>query len=169
MFPDRATRASRARRVAGGAAAAIALAATTAACDVHEPIVIPAGAQVIRVTVSDTEIALQPASVHAGDVYLVNEGPAPDFTFVARSSGPGADAEPMSDADVERLALGDFQFTSMEGFSVSCAPDQWTEGRHWEGCGENVALTLSAGRYAILAGAEEPGVAPVMAVLDVDP
>jgi hypothetical protein len=136
---------------------------------VHEPVVIPAGAQVVRVRVSNTEVALRPASVRAGDVYLVNEGPAQGFTFIARSSGPGAEVEPMTEADVERLALGDFQFTSMDAFAVTCAPDQWTEGGHWEGCGENVALTLSAGRYAILAGAEEPGVAPVMAVLEVAP
>lgn len=159
----------RAPRGIAVAVAAIAAAAVASACDVHEPVVIPAGAQVVRVTVSEAEVVVQPASVRAGDVYLVNEGPAQSFTFVARSSGPDAETEPLSDADVQHLARGDFQFTSMELFSVSCAPDQWTEERHWEGCGENVPLTLSAGSYVILAGAEEPGVAPVMAVLEVVP
>lgn len=144
-----------------------------AACDldldVHEPVVIPQGAQVVRVFADDESVQLVPASVQAGDVYLVLEGPNPAITFVSRPPGPGAELEGMDEDQARRVAEGDFQDTGIDGISVTCAADAWTEERHWTGCGENVKLTLAPGFYGVLARSDDPGVAPVMAVLEVTP
>lgn len=157
------------RTVAACAAGAAFLVAAVAACDVHTPVTIPAGAQVVHVSVTETEIAIAPARVHAGAVYLVNEGPARAFQLISTSAGTDGSRGPMTPADADRLARGDFQGTTMEGFDVTCATDQWTDGQHWDGCGENVALTLSEGLYALMAGSETPGVAPAIAILEVTP
>jgi hypothetical protein len=150
-------------------AALVALVAVAAACDVHAPVVIPAGAQVVRVRAAPAVVEVVPASVRAGDVYLVMEGPEPAISFVSHSAGPGEPASGMGEDQIERVALGDYQSTRIEGFAVTCAPERWTEGTHWEGCGENVRLTLSEGLYVVIVGAETPGVAPVMDVLEVTP
>ena len=139
------------------------------ACDVHEPVVIPAGAEVVRVTASDEEVRLAPETAAAGDVYLVLEGPNQGIEFVSRLADPDASPEGMTQAEIDRVAAGDYQSTMLEGFSVTCAADEWTEAQHWEGCGENVRLTLTPGLYAVLASPDEPGVAPVMAVLEITP
>ena len=140
-----------------------------AACDVHEPVVIPAGAEVVRVTASDEEVRLTPETAAAGDVYLVLEGPNQGIEFVSRLVDPDASPEGMTQAEIDRVAAGDYQSTMLEGFSVTCAADEWTDAQQWEGCGENVKLTLAPGLYAVLASPDEPGVAPVMAVLEVTP
>ncbi len=136
--------------------------------DHHEPIVIPEGAQVVHVTVSDDEVTLEPATASAGDVYLVNEGPASTYSLV--SSVPTAGAEPrgFTQADVDRIAAGDFQGTGMEGIDVTC-DRAWSEAEHWRDCGENWRATLTEGLYIVMAGGEMPGEEPVMAVLEVTP
>ena len=149
--------------------ALLALTFAIAACDIHEPIVIPAGAQVVHVSASDDAVSIEPATVTAGDVYFVLEGPNPAISFVANKDAPDAPIEGMDEAEVERLAHGDYIYTAMDGFNVTCAADAWTEERHWQGCGENHVLPLEPGLYALVASDEEPGVPPVMAVLKVTP
>lgn len=145
-----------------------ALTLVVGACDAHEPIVIPADAEsVVHVTATDDSVTIEPSTVSAGDVYFVLEGPNAAISFVARKDAPDAPVEGMDAAQVERLAEGDYQFTAMDGFAVSCAPDEWTEERHWEGCGQNHVLALAPGLYALVASDEAPGVPPVMAVLEV--
>ena len=139
------------------------------ACDVHEPVVIPPGASTVRVLASEAGVRLTPDTAPAGDVYLVLDGPNQGIEFVSRLADPNGSPEGMTQAQVDAVAAGDFQSTLLEGFSVACDVDEWTEEERWEGCGENVKLTLTPGFYAVLAGGEEPGVAPVMAVLEVTP
>lgn len=150
--------------------ATLALTLLIGACDVHEPIVIPADAEsVVHVTATDDSVTIEPSTVSAGDVYFVLEGPNTAISFVARKDAPDAPVEGMDAAQVERLAEGDYQFTAMDGFAVTCGPDEWTEKRHWEGCGENHVLALGPGLYALVASDEAPSVSPVMAVLEVTP
>jgi hypothetical protein len=139
------------------------------ACDVHEPVVIPPGASTVRVLASEDGVVLTPATAPAGDVYLVLDGPDQGIEFVSRLADPDGSPEGMTQDQIDAVAAGDFQSTMLEGFSVTCGADEWTFEQRWEGCGENVKLTLTPGFYAVLAGAEEPGVAPVMAVLEVTP
>jgi hypothetical protein len=158
------------RTASAGITATMVLALLTGACDVHEPIVIPANAEsVVHVTATEDSVTIEPSTVSTGDVYFVLEGPNTAVSFVARKEAPDAPIEGMDAAQVERLTEGDYQFTAMDGFAVTCAPDEWTEERHWAGCGENHVLPLRPGLYALLASGEAPGVAPVMAVLEVTP
>jgi hypothetical protein len=146
------------------------LALAGAACDVHEAVVIPDGAQVVRVVADDAHVALAPAAVSAGEVYLVLEGPNPDLSVISRATGPpGASAEGMTVDQVQRLRQGDYQSTVTETFAVSCGTDEWTAANRWEGCGENVRLTLAPGLHVVMTGADEPGTPPTMAVLEVTP
>ena len=144
-------------------AVAALVASVATGCDAHTPMTIPAGAQQVHVTVTQSEVRLSPATVRAGDVFLVLDGPGQGFSFVTLGGGP------FDDDAIARLAAGDLQGTAIEGFQVSCAPDGWSEERGWEGCGNAFQVSVSAGQYAILAPGEAPGVRPTMAVLTVEP
>ena len=86
-----------------GLVAALAL----AGCD-HHATAIPDGAQVVHVVITDDAVALQPAVVRPGDVYLViDEPPDGSFTFVARKDSAAATPGPLSAADLARLRTGD--------------------------------------------------------------
>jgi hypothetical protein len=150
-------------------AVAIALIALLAACE-PAPVVIPQGAQVVRVAVTDETVQIAPRTVRAGDVYFVNEGPEMGFSIISRMAAGDAGPTGMTQAQIDALAAGDFQSTQQDGLSVSCGADEWTEARHWQGCRENGVRTLGPGFYAILGpGGDEPGVPPVMDVLEVVP
>lgn len=111
--------------------------------------------------VTASEVRLDPATVHAGEVYFMVEGPDDPtehagFTFV--SAGYGQDDMPLalSDDALARLAQGDYQGTGIEG-----------------GWGDYAKFTLLEGNYAFLIagpGGDLPGVPPRwMAVLEVLP
>lgn len=147
----------------------IPLVLVLAACQ-PPPVQIPPEAEVVHVSLTDERVRLAPATVRAGDVYIVIEGPGTGFTLVRRLVAPDADPTGMTQEQVDQVAGGDFQSTQIEGFAVSCAPDAWTPERRWQGCRENSMVTLTEGLYAILgAGGDEPGVPPVMDVLEVTP
>jgi len=127
------------------------------------PLRIPTGAQEVHIVVTATAVRLEPAIVHAGDVYFtVDEPDDPSghagFTFVGRGypGQIGGDPQPMSDDDVARLARGDYQGTGSQS-----------------GWGDQAKFTLSEGNYVFLIagpGGGLPGVPPMsMAVLEVLP
>jgi hypothetical protein len=114
---------------------------------------IPSGSQVVHVVATESEVRLDPATVHAGEVYLVLDEPLDgSFDFVALKRTAEATPGPVSDDDLERLAHGDTEGASMEGFSAGCGPAQQAESRGQTGpCGNAFGpLVLSAGKYAIL-------------------
>ena len=118
---------------------------------------IPSTAQTVHVVVSSSAVRLEPATVHAGDVYFVLQGLDAEqagFTFVSAAYGSQCCETPMplSDDDVDRLVRGDYQGTGVEG-----------------GWGEYTKLTLLAGNYAFLIGGNEPGVPQSITVLEVLP
>jgi hypothetical protein len=127
------------------------------------PLRIPTGAQEVHIEVTETEVRLSPAAVHAGDVYFTVDQPEDPsghagFTFVSRGypGQGGGDPEPMSDEDVARLAQGDYQGTALQS-----------------GWSDQAKFTLAEGNYVFLIagpGGEMPGVPPMsMAVLEVLP
>lgn len=119
---------------------------------------IPPTAQTVHIVITSSEVHLEPATVHAGDVYFVLQGPDAEqagFTFV--NAGYGSECcdtpIPLTDDDVDRLSQGDYQGTGIEG-----------------GWGEYTTFTLLEGNYAFLIGGGEPGVPPEwITVLEVLP
>lgn len=116
----------------------------------HEPI--PDRAQVIHIVATEIGVRLDPATVHAGDVYLVLDSPVDgSFSFVERQRA-GETAGPLSDDDLARLAAGDTGGTSRGGLDAGgCSDEQDAESRGQMGpCGNVMKVTLRVGKYAIL-------------------
>ena len=137
---------------------------------------IPAGAQEVHITITESGVRLIPATVSAGDVYLVVDAP-PDgsVTFVERKDASDATPGPMSDADLERLRRGDLQFTASSGLDAGgCSEAQNIEDRGKMGpCGNVMHVVVVPGKYAVLGDGPEAdpatgSVGPI-AVLEVVP
>jgi hypothetical protein len=125
------------------------------------PISVPSGAQAVHVIATTSEVRLSPATVRAGDVYLVLEGPVENAELVERQPTAAGSPGPMSDQDLARLARGDTEGTSIEDISVGC-------------CGNVFKMVLPAGKYAFIIsdpGGKSGGLVPPrsMAVLEVLP
>lgn len=113
---------------------------------------IPPGAQVVHVVATESEVRLDPASVQAGDVYLVLDEPVGgSFSFVERKRTAAETPGPLGDDDLERLAQGDTEGTSIGSFSIGCDAAQQAEDRGQMGyCGNVWKVSLVEGKYAIL-------------------
>jgi hypothetical protein len=155
------------RQRLGGLALVLGLVAI--GCDVHQPISIPPGATQVHVRASEDAVTLAPAAVAAGEVYLVLEGPDQGIVLVSRMADPDEPPGPMDAAQVERVRAGDLQSTSSELFQVSCAPGDWTEETHWDGCGNVFPVMLTPGLYVIAATGGGPDDVVPTAVLEVGP
>jgi hypothetical protein len=129
----------------------------------------PPGAQQVQVTVTDSELRLDPATVPAGDIYLALDLPGSSVFLVQRQRGENDPPGPLSDHDLARLARGG----DAQGFSTTilsdpgCAEDR---GRMGPPCGNVYHLGVMApGRYAFHIGNIEHGPPRSMAVLEVLP
>ena len=111
---------------------------------------IPPGAQVVHVVATESEVRLDPASVQAGDVYLVLDEPVGgSFSFVERKRTAAETPGPLGDDDLERLAQGDTEGTSIGSFSIGCDAAQQAEDRGQMGyCGNVWKVSLVEGKYA---------------------
>jgi hypothetical protein len=136
---------------------------------------IPSGAQQVHIADTDTSLDLQPATVRAGDVYVVLDGPRQSVVFVTQKRAAEATPGPMSDQDLDRLSRGDTEGTSIEGISVGCSAEQRAAARGQVGyCGNVYRLRLAPGKYAFLVDSPDgdpPQVVPPgsMAILEVAP
>jgi hypothetical protein len=118
---------------------------------------IPSGAQQVRVVATTTDVRVDPATAHAGDVYLVLDVPDGGVNLIQTQADAGASPGPLSAADLARLSAGDTQGFSTENLSVGC-------------CGKVVRKTLAQGEYAIVpAGTEDGTPPPAVAILTVGP
>jgi hypothetical protein len=83
---------------------------TLTGCALLDPhrVFIPTGAQVGRIVISGDTLTIEPSTVPAGDVYFAVEGLADGLGFVT-GGGVGSATEPLTDADIARLARGDRQ------------------------------------------------------------
>jgi hypothetical protein len=141
---------------------------------------------VVHVVATESEVRLDPATVHAGDVYLVLDEPVDgSFRFVERKRTAEEIPGPLSDDDLERIAQGSLGGTATGGLDAGgCGPEQDARARGQLGyCGNVMKVSLVAGKYAILGPAwierdtrAEPTanpsgflVPPSMAVLEVLP
>ena len=115
---------------------------------------IPLGAQQVHVVVTDAEVQLTPATVRAGDVYVVLDTPGSSVSFVQRQRTATETPGPLTDDDLDRLAHGDTQGTAIGGFDDSgCTAEQRAEGRGRMGpCGNAFKVVLTPGRYAFFTG-----------------
>lgn len=151
---------------------------------------IPAGAQTVHLVATQSEVRLSPANVHAGEVFLELDEPLDGgaFMFVERKGTAAETPGPLTETDLERLALGDTQGTASSGYGPSCSGPQGADrGRLVQPgvCGNVWRFDLVPGKYAILGpgwtqqqteASAAPTVGPsgfvaphTMAVLDVVP
>jgi hypothetical protein len=80
---------------------------------------IPPGAQQVRLASTSSGVTIAPATVRAGQVFVIVEGPG--ALFIAKSGGPG-ESTGFSDADVERIAAtGDLFHTSTQDLTSGYA------------------------------------------------
>ena len=143
----------------------------------ESPTPVPAGAQVVHVTITESSVALEPDTVRAGDVYLaLDSPPSGSFTFVAGQDSATATPGPLSDEAIERLRRGDTFHTMISGMDAGgCSPAQDAEARGKMGyCGNVMKFVVGPGRYAVVGGTPEGdppggGALPPMAILTVLP
>lgn len=129
---------------------------------------IPPGAQVVHVVATEAHVRLDPATVRAGDVYLMLDEPLDgSFTFVERKRTADESPGPLSDDDLERLAHGDTEGTMIGGLDAGgCGAEQNAADRGQMGpCGNVIKVVVVAGQYAILG----PGWAMQQTEPSVDP
>jgi hypothetical protein len=130
---------------------------------------IPSGAQQVHVVVTDGELRLDPAAVHAGDVYLVLDIPGSiGGFFIQRARSADETSGPLSDDDLARLTRGG----DGQGFSIGILDDpRCPEDRGQMGppCGNVYRVVLIPGKYAFVLGMIEMGPPRSMAVLEVLP
>jgi hypothetical protein len=164
-------------RPAAAALFVTALALGATACGENPSATIPAGAQLVHV-VAGPNVQIEPDTVRAGDIYIVLDAPTASVIFVRRMAAAGDVAGPLTEDDLRRLADGDTQGTSIEGFETyGCDPGRLDAdaGRLKVpgGCGNVFWVPgLVPGWYAFLAEdptALPPGTAVPVAVLEVLP
>jgi len=136
---------------------------------------IPAGAQQVHVQIVGSEVRLDPATVPAGDVYMVLDTPRSSVGFAQRQATAAATPGPLRDEDLERLGRGDTQGTAIGGFDLlGCSDEQRAQDRGRMGpCGNVFKVLLAPGKYAFFSGnlegaASGGGTSPI-AVLEVVP
>ena len=156
--------------------ALLALLVAITACDAQRAQAIPAGGQVVHVTISAGAVHLEPPTVRPGNVYLVLESPADGhLTFVERQSSADATPGPLTDKDLARLARGDTEGMSISGLDAGgCSPDQNAQDQGRLGpCGNVMLVVVATGAYAVVGGSPEAdpvtGRTPPAAVLSVGP
>ena len=135
---------------------------------------VPAGAQLVHVSVVGSEVLLDPETVSAGDVYVVLDTPGSSVGFAQRQRTAAETPGPLTDEDLDRLARGDTGGTAIGGFDATgCTAEQRAEDRGRMGpCGNVFQIVLTPGKHAFFAGDLEggpPGVARSIAVLEVIP
>jgi hypothetical protein len=100
---------------------------------------VPPGGQEVHVVVAGSEVSLRPATVRAGDIYLVLDVPMSGVILVQRKATAEETPGPLTDAELARLATGDTFHTQMTGGFGTGEPR-----------GNVHKVALSAGRYAFL-------------------
>ena len=141
------------RRFAMTVGLACLLVAVLAGCGRGQTAV-PAGAQQVHVEVDGAAVRLAPATVRAGEIYVVLDTPGSSVGFAQRQLTPSATPGPLTQEDIERLARGDTEGTAIGGFDDSgCSAEQRAEDRGRMGpCGNVFKVVLTQGKYAMFAG-----------------
>jgi len=155
-------------RVIGPLISCVVLAIALAGCRSADPV--PAGAQVVHVAVTNDTVSLEPATVHAGDVYVSLEGPVLSVGFAQSVPVAGAEPGPMNDDELKRLAGGSTEGIGVSGFDVGCSEAQQAEDRGKQGyCGNVRKQPLTVGKYAFFIRGPEGAAPKSIAILEVLP
>lgn len=129
----------------------------------------PAGVQQLHVGVGPSEVRLTPATVHAGDVYVVMDSPCTSVGFVWHAQG-SVEIAPMSDDDLARFGRGDLLNTGTSTFDdnrcASGSPPTVTGDRMGE-CGNVQKTTLAVGKYAFFLAGPDSVTPRAVTVLEV--
>ena len=133
-------------------------------------VTVPSGAQLVHLVATQTEVRLNPATVHAGDVFIQLDEPLDggSFTLVVGADSATATPGPLSDNDLARIASGDMQSTAESLYEPSCSGPQGADVGHLVApgvCGDVWKITLAPGKYAILG----PGWLPAQMQASVEP
>ncbi len=141
------------RRLATTVAVAAFLAGALVGCGRGQTAV-PAGAQLVHVVVDGQKVRLDPATVRAGDVYVVLDTPGSGVGFAQRKRSAAETPGPLTDQDIDRLAHGDTEGTAIRGFDdIGCSPEQRAEDRGRMGpCGNVFHEVLNPGIYVFFTG-----------------
>jgi len=115
---------------------------------------VPAGAQLVHVEVDGPDLRLEPATVRAGDVYVVLETPGSSVGFAQQQLTSSATPGPLTQEDIDKLVRGDTEGTAIGGFDdIGCSAEQRAEDRGRTGpCGNVFKLVLIQGKYAMFTG-----------------
>lgn len=133
---------------------------------------IPSGAQEVHVIVTGSDVRLDPAVAHAGDIYVVLDTPGSSVGYLERKTTAGETPGPLTDDDLVRIARGgDAGGFSISGFQAGgCSESQNAEDFGRTGyCGNVQQIVLSPGKYVFYTGTIEDGPPDSMAVLEVLP
>jgi hypothetical protein len=130
------------------------LSAVVAGCGPGDAI-IPPGAQVVHLVATESEVRLGSAAVHAGDVFIELDEPVDggSFSFVERKTSAAETPGPLTENDLERLAHGDTEGTSLSAYGPSCGGPQGAARGHLVQpgiCGNVWKFLLVPGKYAVL-------------------
>ena len=142
--------------------ALLAIALALAAC--APATTVPAGAQLLHVTVQGPSIRAEPASgLHAGQIYVVLETLGSSVTFVQAQRTADGPPEPLNHDDLARLAAGDLEHTRSEALGPVCSGPEGEAARGQlvrpGGCGNVFPIVVRPGKYAFLTG--DPAAAAV--------
>lgn len=136
---------------------------------------IPYGAHQVHVQVIGSEVRLDPATVPAGDVYVVLDTPRSSVGFAQRQATAAETPGPLSEQDIERLERGDTGGTAIGGFDdFGCSEEQRAQDRGQMGpCGNVFKIVLTPGKYAFFSGNLDGGASGdgprSIAILEVSP
>ncbi len=117
---------------------ALGVAALFAACSAG-PIAVPDGAQEVHVVVSGDSVTIMPATIRAGDAYIILDVAGTSVTIVEPGTASAESPSPFTDDDLDRVRHGDTFLTSIGGFADG------------EPHGNVIMFVLAPGRYAFLA------------------
>src|SRR5688500_14080822 len=92
---------------------------------------IPSGSTVVHVVAGPSGVGLEPATVPAGDVYLVlDDSEVGSIEFVQRQTNPNQAPGPLNNGDLVRLGRGDLKHTTTTGLDAGgCDEDQNRQAR----------------------------------------
>ena len=121
---------------------AVLVAGALTGCD--GGVAVPRGGHALHVTVTGDDVHLEPATMPAGDIYLVLDTPGTDVTLVEAKASADATPGPLTDDDLDRVRHGDTFHTSLTGGFANGGPH-----------GNVTKLTLTPGTYAFVADAPE--------------
>jgi len=113
--------------------------------DDHGPATVPSGSQAVHVVVDGDTVRLEPATVRAGEVYLVFDDTGWNVMLIERSTAPEATNGPLSDDELDRVVHGDLFHTGRSSGFATVSRLVLAQGKDLVVTGDPVALAEKNG------------------------